>query len=407
VELCAATDPGVVREHNEDSLLVADLSTSVRLRLQSVPRATSEDGKPPVGEGTAVPPPDASSNAQMVVTVAPEVDSGAVPVSVRRPLGPRGQLLVVCDGMGGAAAGEVASRMAVEVLYERLVAAGPTFAGVESVASALREAVFEANHRIATAAAGDSSLRGMGTTLTAAVLYERQLLVAQVGDSRGYLVRGGQIVQVTRDQSLAEQLVESGELTAEEARTFEHGHVILQALGVVDDVCVPISVVPLRRGDLVLLCSDGMSGPLADDELLSFMGASSDVATICQQLVARARSVSGVDNITGAVARVDGALEEPGSGPIEFSLLELPESAGSRTGQREAVRDATTSIRRPPVEAAGGGTGDGEPGDGSVQRSPSRRSPSAVFWWVVVVILVGAGAMLLRAPLLLSGKGMH
>ena len=173
VKLFARTDVGQVREHNEDNFLVADLTRRARGLLEAN-RATA--------------------------------------------LGRQGALFAVCDGMGGAAAGEIASQLAVDIIFEQLVdGIGERPLGRDEIARKLVRAVEVAGYRIFQEAKADRSRRGMGTTVTAAALVDDHLFFAQVGDSRGYILRDGNLVQVTRDQSLVNQLIEAGQLTEEEA----------------------------------------------------------------------------------------------------------------------------------------------------------------------------------------------
>ena len=151
----------------------------------------------------------------------------------------------------------------------------------------------------------------MGTTMTAAGIVDGNLVVAQVGDSRAYLLREGVLTQVTHDQSLVNQLIELGEITVEEARHFEYQNVILQALGVQTDVDVQLSTVPLRRGDRLIVCSDGLSGVVEDEELAVILGTADDMDKACQLLIERARSGGGPDNITVVAARFDGESLPP------------------------------------------------------------------------------------------------
>ncbi|HEX4516615.1 MAG TPA: protein phosphatase 2C domain-containing protein [Polyangiaceae bacterium] len=170
IKLFARTDVGQVREHNEDNFLVADLTKRQRGIQEAV----------------------------RVVTV-----------------GKNGNILAVCDGMGGAAAGEVASQLAVDIIYEKMtedIAADAQLTRNE-LARRLVRAVEAAGLRIFEAAKNDRTRRGMGTTVTAAALVDDHLFLAQVGDSRGYILREGTLVQVTRDQSLVNQLIEAGQLT--------------------------------------------------------------------------------------------------------------------------------------------------------------------------------------------------
>jgi protein phosphatase len=259
LEVFGKTDVGLVREHNEDNFLVADVTAAVR----------SSDAEP-----------------------------------VQITLGDKGALLLVCDGMGGAAAGEVASQMAVDSIYDalRTAEAQPR----DAFARALRDAVERANEKIFIQSRDNQSERGMGTTCTVAGLVDSTLVVGQIGDSRCYLLRDGKLAQVTKDQSLAWQLIEAGAMTTEEAKAFEHANIILQALGVQERVEVVLSQVELRRGDVALLCSDGLHGPVSDEEILAVLIAEPNLQRAGDALVQKALDRDGPDNITVVLARFEG-----------------------------------------------------------------------------------------------------
>src|SRR5690348_4040204 len=175
---------------------------------------------------------------------------------------------MVADGMGGAAAGEIASAMAVEVVYGELREkwiAKPTTDSEEFV-RAIRRATVAANQQIHTFAANHTEYRGMGTTATVAGLLGDTLYVAQVVDSRAYLVRDGVARQITKDQSLMQKLIEAGELTEEEAAQSERRNIILQALGPEPLIKIDLTHQKVRRGDVLVLCSDGLSGQVGKDE---------------------------------------------------------------------------------------------------------------------------------------------
>jgi len=260
------TDVGLVREHNEDCFLISDATLDKR---ESEPRE-----------------------------------------AIEIPVGPKGALLLVCDGMGGAAAGEVASQMAVESISTALASAEAQ--PRDGFARRLRRAIEDANDRIYAQSRDNQSERGMGTTCTAVGLVDGTLVLGQIGDSRCYVLRDGRLAQVTKDQSLAWQLIEAGAMTAEEAKAFEHANIILQALGVQERVDVALSQVPLRKGDVVLVSSDGLHGPVSDEEILQVLKEEPDVKRACDRLVARALEREGPDNITVVVARFDGeALPAP------------------------------------------------------------------------------------------------
>ncbi len=266
IEVFGKTDVGLIREHNEDNFLVADVTAAVR---------TNEIKEP-----------------------------------LKFALGERGVLFLVCDGMGGAAAGEVASRMAVESIFDVLSATEPQER--DGFARAVRRAIEVANEHIYVQSRDNQSERGMGTTCTAAALVDNTLIVGQIGDSRCYVLRSGRLAQVTKDQSLAWQLIEAGAMTAEEAKAFEHANIILQALGVQERVEVVLSQVELRQGDVIVLCSDGLHGPVGDDEMLELLQRETDLQKAADALIQKALDRDGPDNITVVLARFGGpALPAP------------------------------------------------------------------------------------------------
>ncbi len=251
---------------------------------------------------------------------------------VHHELLPLGTLFVVCDGMGGAAAGEVASSMAVATLPEmmRRPDTAPAPPGVvddpdTEIARKLRYATEEANRRIFAEQQANLARAGMGTTMTAALLRGDQAIIAQVGDSRCYVFRRGVLTQVTRDQSLVNQLLETGQITVEQAKYFEHSNVILQALGVQEAVEVQLSRVALRRGDRMLLCSDGLVGVISDEEIAAVLGSIDDPKDAARILIELANGAGGPDNITVVVAYLGGlGLAEPTeSDVIEYSTWRI------------------------------------------------------------------------------------
>jgi len=275
VEVFGKTDLGRTRDHNEDRFLVADLT-------------------------------------RKAASLQPEVR--------RHDIGPRGTLLVVADGMGGAAAGELASEMATDTIYSHLV---KTWNAEDELtpqrfAYRLKEAVEVANASIHAHAKAHPEVRGMGTTTTAAGVLHDHLYLTQVGDSRAYLIRGGQAHQITKDQSLMQRLVEAGELTEEEAAQSERRNIILQALGPDPKVKVDLTHQEVRRGDILVLCSDGLSGQVKKEEIAAIVSAAPDLSTACDRLIALANERGGPDNITVVVARFDGdGLRFSGGGQQE------------------------------------------------------------------------------------------
>lgn len=211
-------------------------------------------------------------------------------------------LLVVADGMGGAAAGEIASSMAVATLREVL-----TGTPVEqNIGEQLKRAAETANESIWTRAQQDGSLRGMGSTLTVALVRDGIAYIAQVGDSRAYLIRGERIRQLTKDQSLVQLLIDMGDITPEQAAHHPRKNVILQALGASPTVKAELTTVELCRDDRLILCSDGLSNMVEPTEMQGAVAQAPDPETACRQLVELANGRGGEDNITVIVARFNG-----------------------------------------------------------------------------------------------------
>jgi protein phosphatase len=167
----------------------------------------------------------------------------------------------------------------------------------------------------------------MGTTATIAAFRGKRLFFGQVGDSRAYLLRAGKLIQVTRDQSLVNQLIEAGQLTEEEAETFEHNNIILQALGTAESVQVDLTFVDLRKGDTLMMCSDGLSGMIRADEIRDVLLGNEDPLAACKELTDRANGAGGHDNITVIVAKFDDGLPDPNdSDGLAYQKYALPET---------------------------------------------------------------------------------
>ena len=283
----ALTDRGRTREHNEDTFLVADLDGGHALRE---PRATE------------------------------------------RAVSARGMLYLVADGMGGAAAGEIASEMAAVEIHRQMVDRWSELqeASEAAFADALRSAVEAANERLHGYATEHPEVRGMGTTATVAGVLAGRLYLAQVGDSRGYLVRGQDARQLTRDQSLTQRLVEVGELTEEEAEASERRNIILQALGPDARIKVDLSWQELQRGDVLIICSDGLSSVVRRDDIAAIVTTETEMKTICERLIDLANERGGPDNITVVAVRFGGeglperVREEPGYHEFFTSEEERP-----------------------------------------------------------------------------------
>jgi PPM family protein phosphatase len=216
-------------------------------------------------------------------------------------IGERGVLLAIADGMGGAKAGEVASAMALSLLRRELH--GSATANSEG----LRQVAEYVNASLWQHAQQHPKTRGMGTTLTAALVRDGLLHLAQVGDSRAYLLRGNHIQQLTRDQSLVQKLVDDGWLTPGEAAQHPYRNVILQALGVRREIEVVLTTVALERHDYLLLCSDGLSNKLSATEMRQIVQEAESPAQACRLLTELANMRGGEDNITVIVAQFAGA----------------------------------------------------------------------------------------------------
>lgn len=252
-------------------------------------------------------------------------------------------LFVVADGMGGHAAGEVASRLAVETIQEWMAKyrGGTDSAEVgEPVATYSREAnllltsIRRANRIIFDAAQSRPEYAGMGTTVVAVLGLDGQVVLAHVGDSRIYRIRDDQIVQLSRDHSLVREQVELGLLSAEEAQVAQHRHLITRALGLKESVDVDLTEQPALPGDLLLLCSDGLSDLLEDEEMLAIIREHAhDLEEACQALVDRANAKGGDDNITAVLIGV-GARHRADRG----ILARLREMFGGRMGENVGVK---------------------------------------------------------------------
>jgi PPM family protein phosphatase len=301
VHVFGRTDVGRTREHNEDAFAVADLTAN---------RATLH--------------PDVRTHIS----------------------GERGSLFMVADGMGGAAAGEIASAMAVDVVLRELerLWVNATRHDPATFAQALKRATAAANAEINAFATQHPEYRGMGTTATIAGLLGDTLYLAQVGDSRAYLIREGVARQLTKDQSLMQKLVEAGELTEEEAEHSERRNIILQALGPEGTVKVDLTHQVVRRGDVLVLCSDGLSGQVNKDEIARVVAEEHDLVTVCKRLVDRANENGGPDNITVIAARFDGdGLEVAGqTDEVGHAVFPVPD-----TGQHPALPPPPADVDRP------------------------------------------------------------
>ncbi len=212
-------------------------------------------------------------------------------------------LYAVADGMGGHAAGEVASRLAIESLETFFRKNGRPSGDPLLAAQRLKEAVATANRSIWEAIAGHDERRGMGTTLAAVLQIGKQWVVGHVGDSRVYLLRDGRLARLTSDHSWVNEQVRLGFLTDEAAQRHPMRNIVTRALGSREDVVVDIALEPLREGDVLLLCSDGLNTMVPDETIRDILSRHSiDPGSACRALVDEANRRGGEDNITVIVA---------------------------------------------------------------------------------------------------------
>jgi PPM family protein phosphatase len=215
-------------------------------------------------------------------------------------------IFLVADGMGGHAAGEVASEMAVRFVAREL----GSLRGLadDQVADRMRTAIRAANGAIFQRTLTEHDKRGMGTTVTALVLFETRFLVGQVGDSRAYLYRDGKLIQLTKDHSYVQEQVDAGYLTPEQARSHPYSNVITRCVGANSDVMPDIYLGTVKRGDLFLLASDGLTGMLEDPELAEMLGGGAKdrmPQDRVDALITEANRHGGLDNITAIIVRID------------------------------------------------------------------------------------------------------
>ena len=260
IEIAGRTDVGLVREHNEDSFLIGNLAAG-----------------------------DAYS----------ENDAGVLHAEAQPAL------LMVADGVGGAASGEIASSLATQVVYDKLRerAANGALKGAIVIADSLQQAVFAANQAIHEHSKANRTHHGMGTTATIGLVVSGMIYFAQVGDSRAYIIRGGVARQMTKDQSLVQRMVDAGKLTPEQAERSEHRNIILQALGPEKAIVPELTRDRLMNDDVIVLCSDGLSNQMSAAEIAPMAAKNSDLEALCDALIQRALDTGAPDNVTVVVGR--------------------------------------------------------------------------------------------------------
>ncbi len=208
---------------------------------------------------------------------------------------PEHGIFVVCDGMGGAAGGEVASRLAVDTILGRFSSEPQDGAAAREV---LQQAIAEANRAVLERAQNDPGLYGMGTTLVALLLLPQGALIAHAGDSRCYLFRAGQLSLCTRDHSLVDEQLRLGTMTQEEADRSPFRSVITRAIGTQQSVTPELQELPVEAGDRFLLCSDGLTREVTEEQIAAVLAAEPSLEDSARQLVDAATEAGGRDNIT-------------------------------------------------------------------------------------------------------------
>jgi serine/threonine protein phosphatase PrpC len=326
----------------------------------------------------------------------------------------RAPLFVVADGMGGAQAGEVASKLAVDEFHEALPDEG-------SAEERLTNRIRAANRRIYDLSQTEHEHAGMGTTLTAAYVEDDHLAVAHVGDSRAYIFREGELVRLTQDHSLVEELVRQGKLTEEQAAEHPQRSIITRALGIEGDVEVDTWSYPVRAGDVVLLCSDGLTSMIGEEQIVRVLDGETSLDRAADGLIAAANDAGGRDNITVVLFRLEetggvdrDAVDEPtvvGMAPVpaplapEAGSADHPDGADHPRGhgavltapppqvhqQRERPIPKLAKTQGPPARPPAG-----TDGRGRVRRRSERfiKPVSALIAIVIVLFLVGGGGYL-------------
>lgn len=299
MDCCGLTDVGRVREANEDQFLIADLSKSMLIHQTSL---SLEDHTRLFG-------------------------------------GSQGKLLLVADGMGGHAAGQQASTITVQAMAHYVLNTLSWFLRLreeheEDFKDELKAALEECQQRVEVAASAHEERQGMGTTLTMAYLLWPRLYLVHAGDSRGYLLRGGRLQQITTDHTLAQQLLERGVLTPEEAPESRWSHVLWNCIGGGSRELNPdVYKATLHLGDALLLCTDGLTQCVGDEQIQEILQQSDRAEEACRRLVGVANEAGGRDNITVVVAYFRDAQQ---------AAQQAREQASVEEGSGRGVRDPGT-----------------------------------------------------------------
>lgn len=284
-------------------------------------------------------------------------------------------LFVVADGMGGHEAGEVASRIAVTTME--------TYAPKSTSPEALAAAVLKANDAVLRGAKDGTGKPGMGTTLTAAFVFEGEATIAQVGDSRAYLLHDGKLQRITRDHSLVADLIEQGRLTEQEARFHPQRSVITRALGSDPNMQPDLYTLHVEKGDRLVLCSDGLCSMISDDEIESILLDNPAPAQACDALVEEAIIAGGLDNITVIVIDPlgDPPSEEEEVTYVEERVVGLPEDD---EGEEPVIEPAASNA----APAAPKSTN----GRGGKHHKTKQKGRMAPFIWALAFVLILAAA---------------
>ena len=286
----------------------------------------------------------------------------------------RAPLFVVADGMGGAQAGEVASEMAVESFDGGLPEGSP--------ADALVKVIEDANRRIHERSRAESQRAGMGTTVTAAYVGEREVTVAHVGDSRAYLLRDGALERLTRDHSLVGELVARGKLTEEQAETHPQRSVITRALGPEPDVQVDVQPYQARAGDVFMVCSDGLTSMVPEARVRELLAAAGSLEQAGRDLIAAANEAGGRDNITVVLFRLED-VDGDGDEQAEYATAEGETLQGGPEGTAAQATTTLAPVREArPIEEP--------PPRTAPPRKRRRRVPTGLIVLVVILAIVAA-----------------
>jgi serine/threonine protein phosphatase PrpC len=323
----------------------------------------------------------------------------------------RAPVFVVADGMGGARGGEVASKIAIQAFEQGLPDAG-------SAAERLAARAQEANERIHELSRSERELEGMGTTLTAAYLDDSEVALAHVGDSRAYLFRDRNLKRLTKDHSLVEELVDRGKLTEEQAAEHPQRSIITRALGPEATVEVDTWTYPVKAGDVLLLCSDGLTSMISEERIAAVLAGASGLTQAAQALIDEANAAGGRDNITVVLFR----LEEVGSasGIAQPTIVATSLPAGPQTAPPQAASPPPAPVPiapppSPPAKRHGprlarhqGRDNGASPPAGSPRRGHRFAKPIAALIAVIVVLfLVGGGGYLASRQLYFIGTNSH